>query len=98
MEQKRGQNRRICKRGKQLHPVHCTTIQSLFTAKMSDSEIVFLNTKVYESKKFNRGSTLDVERHYKETETFEYFNFYSCHSPGVKDSMIQIALGTQGIH
>ena len=26
VEQKQGQNRRICKRGKQLHSVHCTTI------------------------------------------------------------------------
>ena len=61
---------------------------------MSDSEYIFLNTKVYESKRFNRGSTLDVLKYYKETETFEYFNFYSCHSSGAKDSMIQIALGT----
>ena len=74
MVQKQRQNRRICK-GKQLHSVHCTTIQSLFTAEMSDSKIIFLNTKVYESQRLNRGSTLGSQKHYKEREAFECLIF-----------------------
>lgn len=46
-------------------------IQSLFTAEISDSEVIYL-TKVYKSKRFNRDSILDVELYYKETETFEF--------------------------
>ena len=82
VERKQRQNRRICTIGKQLHSVNCTTIQSLFTAEMSDSEILFFNTNGVKSERLIRGSTLDVQKHYKETETFEYLNFYSCHSPG----------------
>ena len=53
-----------------------------FTAEISDSEIAFLDTKVYEGEKFNKDSTLDVQTHYKQTlETFQYTNFY--HPPGV---------------
>ena len=48
-----------------------------FTAEISDSEIAFLDTKVYKGERFNRDSTLDVQTHYKQTETFKYTNFYS---------------------
>ena len=41
-----------------------------FTAEISDSEIAFLDTKVYKGERFNRDSTLDVQTHYKQTETF----------------------------
>ena len=34
-------------------------------------------------------SILDVQRHYKQTETFEYMNFYLCHPPGVKKGFIK---------
>ena len=50
-----------------------------FTAEISDSEIAFLDTKVY--------STVDVQTHYKQRETFQYTNFYSCHPPGVKKGL-----------
>ena len=50
---------------------YLATMQSLFTAKISDSEVIYL-TKVYKSKRFNRDSILDVELYYKETETFEF--------------------------
>ena len=51
--------------------VICTTIQSLVTAEISDSEI-FLDAKVSESERLNRRQILDVRTHYKKTETFEY--------------------------
>ena len=56
----------------------------IFTAEISDSEIAFLDTKVYKGEIFSRDSTLDVQTHYKQTETFQYKNFYSCHPPGIK--------------
>ena len=55
---------------------HChDTIK--FTAEISDSKIAFLDTKVYKGERFNRDCTLDVQTHYKQTETFQYTNFYS---------------------
>ena len=40
--------------------------------------------------------------HYKQTETFQYTNFYSCHSPGVKKGFIKgeamRLLGTNSSH
>jgi len=60
-----------------------------FTAEISDSEIAFLDTKVYKGERFNRDSTLNVQTHYKQTETFQYTNFYSCHSPGLKKGFIK---------
>ena len=60
-----------------------------FTAEISDSEITFLETKVYKGERFNKDSTLDVQRHYKQIETFQYRNFYSCHPPGVKKVFIK---------
>ena len=60
-----------------------------FKAEISDSEIAFLNTKVYKGERFNRDSTLDVKTHYKQTETFQYTNFYSCNPPGVNKGFIK---------
>ena len=44
---------------------------------------------MYKGERFNRDSTLDVQTHYKQTETFQYTNFYSCHPPGVKKGFIK---------
>ena len=50
----------------------------------------FTSRKLYAClEKFNRDSTLDVQTHYKQTETFQYTNFYSCHPPGVKKGFIK---------
>ena len=68
------QYQEICYKGK---PYYLDTIK--FTAEISDSEIAFLDTKVYKGERFNRDSTLDVQTHYKQTETFQCTNFYSCH-------------------
>ena len=32
--------------------------------------------------RFNKDSILDVQTHFKPTETFQYTNFYLCHPPG----------------
>ena len=61
-----------------------------FRAEISDSETAaFLDTKVYKGERFNRDFTLDVQTHYKQTETFQYTNFYSCHPPDVKKGFIK---------
>ena len=70
MEHKSRENREFCEEGK-------------FTAEMSETEITFLDTKVYKGVRFAKESILDVQTLYKQTETFQYTNFYSCHPPGV---------------
>ena len=61
-----------------------------FTAEMSETEITFLDTKVYKGVRFAKESILDVQTHYKQTETFQYTNFYSCHPPGMKKGFIKV--------
>ena len=65
---------------------HHNTIK--LTAQISDAEIAFLDTKEYKGEIFNRDSTLNVKTHYKQTGTFQYTNFYSCHPPGIKKGFI----------
>ena len=60
-----------------------------FTAEMSETEITFLDTKVYKGVRFDKESILDVQTHYKPTETFQYTNFYLCQPPGVKKGFIK---------
>ena len=54
-----------------------------FTAEISDTEITFLDTCVYEDDRFKEHSILDVRTHFKSTETFQYMHFDSCHPPTV---------------
>ena len=60
---------------------------------MSKTEITFLDTKVYKGVRFDKESMLDVQTHYKHTNTNftynKYTNFYSCHPPGVKKGFIK---------
>ena len=60
-----------------------------FTAEMSETEITFLDAKVYKGVRFDKESILDVQTHYKPRETFQYTNFYSCHPTGVKKGFIK---------
>ena len=64
-----------------------------FTAEMSKTEITFLDTKVYKGVRFDEESMLDVQTHYKHTNTNftynKYTNIYSCHPPGVKKGFIK---------
>ena len=38
---------------------------------MLETQITFLETKVYKGVRFNKESILDVQTHYKPTETFQ---------------------------
>ena len=60
-----------------------------FTAKISEKETTFLDTKVYKGVRFNEESILNVRTHFKTTETFQNTNFYSCHPPGVTKGFIK---------
>ena len=45
---------------------HCSL---KLTAEMSETEITFLDTKVYKGVRFNREPILDVQTHYKPTRS-----------------------------
>ena len=55
-----------------------------FTHEMSSKHIVFLDTEVFEGPWLIQGKILDVQTHFKPTETFQYTHFSSCHPLGVK--------------
>lgn len=48
-------------------------------AEISETEATFLETKVYKGVRFNKDSILDMQTHFKPTETFQYTKFYMCH-------------------
>ena len=60
-----------------------------FTAEISDTETVFLDTVVYKGTRFKEKSILDVKTHFKRTETFQYTHFTSCHPPNVKKRFVK---------
>ena len=60
-----------------------------FTAEVSETGITFLDTKVYKEVRFDKESILDVQTHFKPTETFQDTNFYSCHPPSVEKGFIK---------
>ncbi|XP_068670189.1 uncharacterized protein [Montipora foliosa] len=66
---------------------HHATIK--FTAKISDKEITFLDTRVYKGERFEKENILDVRSHFKPTETFQYTHYSSCHPPGVSKGFIK---------
>ena len=65
-----------------------------FTAVISETEMIFLDTIVYKSDRFLKESILDVWTSFKPTEIFQYTNFYSCHLPGVMKGFIKRLLRT----
>ena len=56
---------------------------------MSSERIVFLDTEVFKGPRFAEGKILDVETHFKPTETFQYTHFSSCHPFSVKKGFIK---------
>ena len=56
---------------------------------MSETEITFLDTKVYKGVRFNKKSIVEEQTHYTPTVTFQCTNFYSCHPPGVKKDFVK---------
>ena len=55
-----------------------------FTHEMSSEKIVFLDTEVFKGPQFAHSKTLDVQTHYKPTETFQYIQFSSSHPLSVR--------------
>ena len=60
-----------------------------FTAEIFDKETTFLDTCVYKGQRFKNENTLDVDPHFKPTETFQYAHYSSCHPPGVSKGFIK---------
>ena len=60
-----------------------------FTAEISETETIFLDTVVYKGDRFLKESILDVRTYFKPTETFQYKNFHSCHPSGVTKGFIK---------
>ena len=50
---------------------------------------MFLDTNVFKGERFAEKSILDIETHFKPTETFQYTHFSSCHPLGVKKGFIK---------
>ena len=64
-----------------------TTIK--FTCEMSSERAVFLDTEVFKGPRFASNKILDVQTHFKATETFQYTHFSSCHPLNVKKGFIK---------
>ena len=64
----------------QAHTFHPTL---KFTAEISEKEITFLDTVVY-----NGQTILDIKTHYKPTETFQYTHYSSCHPAVLREGFI----------
>ena len=60
-----------------------------FTHEMSSDKIVFLDTEVFKGPRFAVDKTLDVQTHYKPTETFQYTHFSSSHPLSVKKGFVK---------
>ena len=60
-----------------------------FTAEISDKETTFLDTYIYKGERFEKDAILDVRTHFKQTETFQYTHYSSCHPQGVKKGLIK---------
>ena len=60
-----------------------------FTAEVSQLETTFLDTTVYKGERFEKESILNVRTHYKPTETFQYTNYNSCHTAGIKKGFVK---------
>ena len=60
-----------------------------FTAEISDTETVFLDTAVYKGTRFNEKSIPVVKTHLKKTETFQYTHFISCNPLSVKKRFVK---------
>ena len=60
-----------------------------FTAEISETGTIFLDTIVYKGDRFLKEFILDVRTSFKPTEIFQYTNFYSCRLPGVMKGFIK---------
>ena len=74
---------------------HPTNIK--FTCEISSECTVFLDTKVFKGPRLSTHKILDLQTHFKPTETFQYTHFSSCHSSNCKKDKRE-ALHVQLLH
>ena len=60
-----------------------------FTCEMSSQCIVFLDTEVFKGPRLTTHKILDLQTHFKPTETFQYTHFSSCHPLNCKKGFIK---------
>ena len=60
-----------------------------FTAEISDTRVPFLDTFVFKGTRFQSQGILDIQTHFKPTETFQYLHFTSSHPLGVKKGFVK---------
>ena len=60
-----------------------------FTHEMSSEKIVFLDIEIFKGPRFITDKILDVQTHFKPTETFQYTQFSSCHPLSVKKGFVK---------
>ena len=56
---------------------------------MSSERVAFLDTEVFKGPRFAWNKVLAVQTHFKDTETFQYTHFSSCHPLSVKKGFIK---------
>ena len=54
-----------------------------------NTETTFLDTVVCKGERFRGQSILNIKKHFKPTETFQYTHFSSTHLPGVKKGFVK---------
>ena len=50
-----------------------------FTCQISSQRAVFVDTEVFKGPRLTAHKILDLQTHFKPTETFQYTHFSSCH-------------------
>ena len=55
-----------------------------FTCEISSEWAVFLDTEVFKGPRLSTHKILDLQTHFKPTETFQYTHFSSCHPSNCK--------------
>ena len=60
-----------------------------FTCKMSPERAAFLDTEVFKGPRLSTLKILDLQTHFKPTETFQYSHFLSCYPFNTKKGFIK---------
>ena len=60
-----------------------------FTCKMSSQRAVVLDTEVFKGLRLSTHKILDLQTHFKPTETFQYTHFSACHPLKFKKGFIK---------
>ena len=60
-----------------------------FTWTISTDSVEFLDIRIYKGSRFRETSILDVQTHFKPTNTFQYLHFSSSHPKGVFKGLVK---------